>query len=194
MEYCSFIQKSNWEHGKEEAGSAQMYKVRRAKLSEQLCCPCHLSARYWLCRGFQHFSAERGSLSSNTFRNVFSHSFCGLKVLVLPPLSEHQICSSGHTASSQQVPAVPGKQFHMSRNMLGFLSRKCLALLEKAFCTSAILLRRVTSGNCTRVATSLERKCTAVPADRGCALPGTPWASHTNICLRWEFWGNSHAS
>lgn len=195
MEYYSYIQKRNWERGRAEAGSAQTYKVRRAKQSGWLCCPCHLSACYWLCRGFS-ISQLRGDLChQNAFRNVFSHTVSvGSGCLCCHHLQYTRICSSGHTASSLshcwQGPAVPGKHFHMCISEQKMISTAWKSLLH--LCTWATLLRRVTSGSCTRAPTSLQRKCTAVPADRGCADPEP--ATHQYLPQVREVWGNSHAS
>lgn len=138
-------------------------------------------------------SAEAFSISQlrrdlchqNTFSNVLSHTVSvDSRCSCCHHLQYTRICRSGHTASSQQVPAVPGKQFHMCIS-----EQKMLSTAGKSFlylCTWVILLKTVTSGNCTRAPTSLERKCTAVPADRGRARPGTPWASYTPISASGE--------
>lgn len=152
------------------------YKVRTAKQSGWLCCPCHLSACCWLCRGFQHFSAEReGTFSIKIPSGMFLASVSvDSRCLCCHHPHYTWICTSGHTAWSQQCLA--------NSFTCASLCKKCFSTTWKSLlhlCTWAILLRGVTPGNCTRAPTSLERKCPAVPADRGCTHPGTPWASHT---------------
>lgn len=134
-------------------------------------------------------SAETFSISQlrvdlyhqNTFRNVFS--------LTVSVDSRCLCCHHPHYTLLHPEYAVVDTQPQVSRFQqclnsihMCISEKNMLSTAWKSFlhlCTWAILLRRVTSRNCTRTPPWLERKCPAVPADRGWAHPGTPWASHT---------------
>lgn len=195
MEYCSFIQKVIENMGKKRQDQHRC--TRSGEQSSLNSCAVPVTSVHATASA-EAFSISqlRGDLyHQNTFRNVFSHTVSvDSRCLCCHHFQNTRYAVLGTQPQVSRFLQCLANSFTWAETCSVSLSRKCLALLEKAFCTSAILLRRVTSGNCTGAPTSLERKCTAVPADRGCALPGTPWASHTNICLRWEFWGNSHAS